>query len=214
LSEHPHRELSEEGRRDWPSSLARSTLALPVAAVALLALVGQATVRASASSSPSIGAACAPGYQPCLPARGDLDCSQIAEKLKPIRVTGMDQYGLDRDGDGLGCPADWKRGGSGGLSRWGLIIRKPPRKEAQAVSIGDKVWVFGWSPRAFKGRRFELCTLGTRRGRCTSSVRRLNGRNQLFSTWTVRRADTSATLLRLGLRVNGRTRADDGVLVQ
>jgi hypothetical protein len=205
--------LSEEGWRDRPSSLVRPGLVRTVVAVALLALVGQASARPSKSSSPSINAACAPGYEPCLPIRRDLDCNQIAEKLKPIRVTGMDQYGLDIDNDGLGCPADWDRG-SGMLSRWGVIIRKPLRKEAQVVRMGNKVWVAGWSPKAFKGRRFEICTLGTRRGRCVKAARRLNGRNQLFSTWTVRRGDTSGTLLRLGLRVNGRGRADDAVLVE
>lgn len=205
--------LSEEGRRNGPSSRLRPRLALPVLAVALLALVGQAAARPSASSSPLISAACAPGYEPCLPVRRDLDCNQIAERLKPIRVTGMDQYRLDPERDGLGCAADWSQG-SGALSRWGLIIRKPLRKEAQVVRIGNKVWVAGWSPKPFKGRRFEICALGTRRGRCIKPVRRLNGRNQVFSAWTVRRGDTSGTLLRLSLRVNGKGRADDAVLVQ
>lgn len=43
---------------------------------------------------------CAPGYQPCLPVVADLDCPQIRQQ---VTVTGVDQYGLDRDGDGLGC---------------------------------------------------------------------------------------------------------------
>jgi hypothetical protein len=214
MSEQEQRDLlSEEGQRDGPSSRVLPELALTVLAVALLALVGQAAARPSASSSPLISAACAPGYEPCLPVRRDLDCNQIAERLKPIRVTGMDQYRLDPERDGLGCAADWSQG-SGALSRWGLIIRKPLRKEATFVRIGNKVWVAGWSPKAFKGRRFQICTLGTRRGRCVRATGRLNGRNQLFSTWTVRRGDTTGTLLRLSLRVNGRGRADDAVLVQ
>lgn len=43
---------------------------------------------------------CAVGYQPCLPVVADLDCPQIRQQ---VTVTGEDQYGLDRDGDGLGC---------------------------------------------------------------------------------------------------------------
>jgi hypothetical protein len=39
-----------------------------------------------------------------LPARvADLDCGQIPDSKKPVRVTGDDQYALDRDRDGLGC---------------------------------------------------------------------------------------------------------------
>lgn len=46
---------------------------------------------------------CEPGYSPCLPIVDDLDCGDIAEGLKPIRVTGDDPYRLDADGDGWGC---------------------------------------------------------------------------------------------------------------
>lgn len=48
---------------------------------------------------------CAPGYSPCLPIVPDLDCGDIADELKPIRVTGDDPYGLDGNDDGLGCEA-------------------------------------------------------------------------------------------------------------
>lgn len=43
---------------------------------------------------------CMPGYDPCLPVRGDMNCPDIGH---PVRVTGGDPYGLDRDGDGVGC---------------------------------------------------------------------------------------------------------------
>lgn len=49
------------------------------------------------------GGGCMPGYSPCLPIRGDIDCGEISDALKPIRVTGSDPYGLDADGDGYGC---------------------------------------------------------------------------------------------------------------
>jgi hypothetical protein len=34
---------------------------------------------------------------------GDLNCPDIPEAKKPIRVTGDDPYRLDGDSDGLGC---------------------------------------------------------------------------------------------------------------
>jgi hypothetical protein len=51
----------------------------------------------------SSGGSCEPGYTPCLPITGDLDCGEISDALKPIHVTGSDPYRLDSDGDGLGC---------------------------------------------------------------------------------------------------------------
>jgi hypothetical protein len=188
-------------------------LGLAMTALAVLALVAQASVGSPARSSPSRSAACAPGYRPCLPVRADLDCDQIAARLKPIRVTGDDPYGLDADRDGVGCEPSWDDDGSGLLSRWGLIIRRPLTKEAQTVAVGNTVWAVGWSPRAFRGRRFEICAVKPR-GRCMRPVRRLNGRNQRFTTWTVRQGDTAGGLLRLRLRVAGRGRADDFVGVQ
>lgn len=46
------------------------------------------------------GRNCMNGYDPCLPIRGDMNCPDIGH---PVRVTGSDPYGLDRDGDGVGC---------------------------------------------------------------------------------------------------------------
>jgi hypothetical protein len=192
-------------------------LAMAIAAVAVLALVGQASARSSTSSSPSTKTACAPGYRPCLPVRADLDCDQIADRLKPVRVTGSDPYDLDRDGDGLGCePSGWddeSRPGAGALSPWGVILRRPLTKEAKVIRVGNTVAVFGWSPRSAQGERFELCAAKPR-GRCIKPVRRLNGKDQIFNTWTVRRADVYSGFLRVRLRVNGRGRAVDFVRVQ
>jgi hypothetical protein len=120
-------------------------LVLPVVAVMLLALLGQASARTSAGSEPSTSAACAPGYKPCLPIRADLDCKDIPDEKTPVRVTGSDPYRLDADRDGLGCELG---GGAGGrLSPVGLIIRKPIRKEATLVRVGQLVWAAGWSPK-------------------------------------------------------------------
>lgn len=47
---------------------------------------------------------CEPGYDPCLPITGDLDCADIeALGLAPVRVRGADRYRIDGDGDGIGC---------------------------------------------------------------------------------------------------------------
>jgi hypothetical protein len=43
---------------------------------------------------------CEPGYTPCVPVTRDLDCDTLGF---PVEITGQDVYGLDRDGDGIGC---------------------------------------------------------------------------------------------------------------
>jgi hypothetical protein len=52
--------------------------------------------------------ACTPGYDPCIPPGPDVDCAGGSGNGPryvegPVRVTGNDPYGLDRDGDGIGC---------------------------------------------------------------------------------------------------------------
>jgi micrococcal nuclease len=73
---------------------------------------GPATTAGGGSPPPALSPppqptaeGCAAGYSPCLPIVSDLDCADIADELKPIRVTGEDQYRLDGEGDGLGCEA-------------------------------------------------------------------------------------------------------------
>jgi beta-lactam-binding protein with PASTA domain len=51
---------------------------------------------------------CTPGYSPCLPPASDYDCrgngGNGPEYIdRPVRVTGLDRYDLDRDGNGVGC---------------------------------------------------------------------------------------------------------------
>jgi len=66
-----------------------------------------AAVDAIRAGTPSGGGGssggCEPGYSPCLPVVGDLDCADISASKKPVHVTGSDPYNLDGDGDGLGC---------------------------------------------------------------------------------------------------------------
>jgi micrococcal nuclease len=47
---------------------------------------------------------CHPSYSPCLPIVGDLNCPDVRAMGKaPVQVIGPDDYGLDRDHDGIGC---------------------------------------------------------------------------------------------------------------
>jgi hypothetical protein len=55
------------------------------------------------SADTAVAATCAPGYVPCLPVVSDLNCADIPPSKRPVRVTGADQYELDRDGDGIAC---------------------------------------------------------------------------------------------------------------
>ncbi len=57
----------------------------------------------SAQRGNQAGSGCQAGYSPCLPRVADLNCADIPESKKPIRVTGNDPYRLDGDGDGWGC---------------------------------------------------------------------------------------------------------------
>jgi hypothetical protein len=58
------------------------------------------TATRTVEPAPARQAACHPSYSPCLPVGRDLDCPEIDG---PVTVTGRDEYGLDRDGDGTGC---------------------------------------------------------------------------------------------------------------
>ncbi|GAB3171429.1 hypothetical protein GCM10027059_39720 [Myceligenerans halotolerans] len=51
---------------------------------------------------------CDPNYSGCVPIASDVDCAGgsgngPAYVTGPVRVTGTDIYGLDADGDGIGC---------------------------------------------------------------------------------------------------------------
>lgn len=49
-------------------------------------------------------ATCHPSYVPCLPVVDDLNCPEVvALGAAPVTVIGPDEYGLDADGDGIGC---------------------------------------------------------------------------------------------------------------
>ncbi|WP_067859073.1 hypothetical protein [Nocardia shimofusensis] len=58
-------------------------------------------------STPPETQACHPSYDPCLPITSDVDCENGSGDgpvyTGPVRVIGPDDYGLDRDGNGIGC---------------------------------------------------------------------------------------------------------------
>lgn len=60
-------------------------------------------IRAGAPAGGASSGGCEPGYSPCLPVVGDLDCAEIPASKKPVHVTGSDPYNLDGNGDGFGC---------------------------------------------------------------------------------------------------------------
>lgn len=62
----------------------------------------------SATAVPAQSQSCDPNYTPCVPVARDVDCAGgsgngPAYVRGPVRVIGVDIYGLDRDGDGIGC---------------------------------------------------------------------------------------------------------------
>ncbi len=148
-------------------------LALSIFVLALLGAVpASATVRATASvESPS---ACAPGYSPCLPVVGDLDCGDILDSKKPIRVTGSDQYSLDRDGDGVACEIDGQGFPPPTSTRritYRLSLEKPLGTTIKQIHRGEKFRVVIWSPNLPFGRkvRYGLCVNKTKGEQCYSN---------------------------------------------
>jgi hypothetical protein len=66
------------------------------------------TRKASRTPAPSDIPNCTPGYDPCLPPAYDYDCAGgpgngPAYTGRVFVERGMDRYGLDANGDGVGC---------------------------------------------------------------------------------------------------------------
>src|SRR4051794_775162 len=60
------------------------------------------------SAKPLASNGCDPNYSPCVPIDSDVDCASgkgngPSYVQGPVQVIGSDIYGLDRDGDGIGC---------------------------------------------------------------------------------------------------------------
>jgi len=75
--------------------------------LALLLIAGGGQVFAATQTHAQDG--CDPNYaDACVPIASDVDCAGGSgngpEYVQgPVRVVGTDIYGLDRDGDGIGC---------------------------------------------------------------------------------------------------------------
>ena len=70
-------------------------------ALALFAVLAPASAYGASNE-------CDPNYDPCVPVASDVDCASgngngPAYVQGPVRVVGVDIYGLDRDGDGIAC---------------------------------------------------------------------------------------------------------------
>jgi hypothetical protein len=63
----------------------------------------RAAERREREQSGGGGGGCHPDYSGCLPITSDLDCDEISDSDKPVRVYGDDPYSLDSDGDDWGC---------------------------------------------------------------------------------------------------------------
>ncbi len=76
-------------------------------------LTGKKVVKKAVSQVIAVGTKetqqCDPNYSgACVPIASDVDCAggsgnRPAYVQGPVRVVGTDIYGLDRDGDGIGC---------------------------------------------------------------------------------------------------------------
>ncbi len=94
-----------------PAAATASTIAPPPRVTAEAAPpAAPGTTKAAPPPVPvtSPAADCTPGYDPCIPPGPDVDCAGGSGDgpryvQGPIRVTGSDPYGLDRDHDGIGC---------------------------------------------------------------------------------------------------------------
>ena len=79
-------------------------LAVTLGSTAIAAFAFAIATPAVATAQPSN---CHSSYTPCLPIVSDVDCEGGSGNgpvyTGPVRVIGPDEYGLDRDGDGLGC---------------------------------------------------------------------------------------------------------------
>ena len=62
---------------------------------------------AGSISTPAAPSSCHPSYDPCVPYASDVDCAGGSGNgpayTGQVRIIGYDEYGLDADGDGVGC---------------------------------------------------------------------------------------------------------------
>jgi hypothetical protein len=84
---------------------ATTTTAKPAPTTTTMKVLAPTVTQPPATPAPTN---CTPGYDPCIPPGPDVDCAGGSGNgpryvQGPVRVTGPDTYGLDRDGNGIGC---------------------------------------------------------------------------------------------------------------
>lgn len=99
--------------RDQPNRSRRKTRPELIVTGVLLLLALSTTTGCSSDAgadprTTTTAGDCTAGYSPCIPPASDVDCAGgsgngPAYVSGPVRVTGSDPYGLDRDGNGVGC---------------------------------------------------------------------------------------------------------------
>ncbi len=91
-----------------------TTATVPPTTVRATTTVAPATAtsrsaRVATTAGPTADSGCHPSYSGCVPVASDVDCAggsgngPAYTSAKNIPVTGPDEYGLDNDGNGLGC---------------------------------------------------------------------------------------------------------------
>ena len=110
----PTEAATDDATRNGPTAGSRTavarapsrTLAPPAAAP-----VRQTTAPRRAAAAETGQGGCHPSYGDCVPIAADVDCEGGGGNgpkfvRGPIPVVGSDDYGLDRDGDGVACESD------------------------------------------------------------------------------------------------------------
>jgi hypothetical protein len=131
------------------------------------------------------------------------------DALEPVRVTGIDRYGLDSALDSAAKSADKEAAHTVSVGR---DPAQATKKEAVVAKVGDTLTVVGWSPSGQTGEPFEVCARKPE-GHCVARKANLKGAVQVLGTWKLARRDVADGFLRLVARVGGRNRADDGVRI-
>ncbi|MET7770258.1 hypothetical protein [Nocardia sp. NPDC005366] len=77
------------------------------AAFGLSALAAAFVLTATGAATAAPQSGCHPSYTPCVPYASDVDCEGGGGNgpayTGRVQVIGPDVYGLDRDGNGIGC---------------------------------------------------------------------------------------------------------------
>lgn len=83
-----------------PVAKARATSAPTTAAPTTAAPTTSSAPQETATTTAATADGCHPNYKPCLSIVADLNCDQIRHA---VTIIGADPYGLDQDGNGIGC---------------------------------------------------------------------------------------------------------------